>query len=227
MLGGSGKVESLVCVPSPDNDRDDLWMIVRRTINGATKRYVEYMAAEYEDGDDQEDAFYVDCGLTYDGAPNDTLSGLDHLEGETVAVLAAGAVHPDCVVSGGSITLDYEASVVQVGLACPAKLATMRIEAGAGDGTAQGKRKRLHQVIARFMDTCGGTLGPDEAHLDEILFRSTGYPMDAPVPPYTGDKLVPWPGGYETDGKIWYVNNQPLPVTVVAYFPGLMTQDGG
>ena len=224
-LGGSGIVESLVAVPSPTNDRDDLWLIVRRTINGATKRYVEFMQAEYETGDDQADAFYVDSGLTYDGAPATNISGLGHLEGATVDILADGASHPQKTVTAGAITLDRSASVVQIGLPCPAKLATMRTNAGAADGTAQGKTKRINRVVVRLLNTLGGKMGPSEDELDEILFRSTGDAMDEAVSVFTGDKDLPWRGGYEKDGIIWYVNEQPLPATVVAIMPQVTTQD--
>ncbi len=224
-LGGDGIVESLVSLPSPSNDRDDLWLVVRRTIDGATVRYIEFMQAEFETGDDQEDAFYVDCGLTYDGSAATTISGLDHLEGEVVDVLADGSSHPQRTVASGAITLQRSASVVQVGLPCPAKLATMRINAGAADGTAQGKTKRINRMVIRLLETLGGKMGPTETEVDEILFRSSGDAMDQAPPTFTGDKELPWRGGYEKDGFIWYVNEQPLPVTVVAIMPQVTTQD--
>lgn len=224
-IGGSGIVESVECVPSPDGGRDDLWMIVRRTINGVTKRYVEYMQPEWESGDDQEDAFYVDCGLTYDSTATTTITGLDHLEGQTVAVLADGATHPNRTVASGSITLQRSASVVQVGLAAPAKLATMKINAGAAGGTAQGKTKRIHEITIRLLDTLGGEVGPTESETDEILFRSSADPMGSAPAIFTGDKDISWRGGYEKDGIVWYVNNDPLPATVVAIMPSVVTND--
>lgn len=57
-------VESICCIPAPAGNRDDLWMIVRRRINGVDRRYVEWMEACHEEGDDPEDGFYVDSGLT-------------------------------------------------------------------------------------------------------------------------------------------------------------------
>jgi hypothetical protein len=224
-LGGDGIVESVVTVPSPFNDRDDLWMIVRRTIDGSTVRYVEYMEPEYETGVAQADAFYVDCGLSYSGSPVSSVSGLDHLEGETVDVLADGASHPQAVVQSGSVTLQRQASVVHVGLPCPAKLATMRIDAGAADGTAQGKTKRINRVVVRLLNTLGGKMGPSETEVDGLLFRSTGDNMDEAPPLFTGDKEIPWRGGYDKDGFIWYVNDQPLPATIVAIMPQVTTQD--
>ena len=101
----------------------------------------------------------------------------------------------------------------------------MRIEAGAGDGTAQGKVKRAHQMGIRLVDTVGGSAGPDEDHLDEILFRDASMDQDEPIPPFNGDKPLAWPDGYTKDGNMMYVNDQPFPATVVAFLPQLHTQD--
>lgn len=221
----NGIVESVCCIPSPDKTRDDLWMIVRRTIDGVTKRYVEYLEREYREGDDQTDCYYVDCGATYDGVPADQISGLDWLEGQTVQVLADGAAHPDRVVEAGAITLQREASKVHVGIGYPSVLQTNRIEAGAGDGTAQGKTKRLNKVVIRFLNTLGALAGPDADTLDEIEFRSASDPMDEAPPLFTGDKMVEWPDGYNFDGYVMVKQAQPLPMTVVAIMPQVHTFD--
>lgn len=226
-IGSSGIVEAILTSPSPDNDRDDLWLIVRRTINGVSRRYIEVMMAEYESGDDREDAFYVDCGLTYDGIPATVMSGLWHLEGKAVDVLVDGGAHPQRTVSSGQITLQAPASVVQVGLPCHAKIATLKLEAGATDGTAQGKTKRTNRMGVRLLDTLGGKMGPTEDKLDTLRFRAIEAPMDEPPPLFTGDKEMIWPGGYEKEGNIWYVQDQPLPATVVAFMPQVTTQDRG
>lgn len=223
--GGNAVVESVASIPSPDGTRDDLWLIVKRTINGATRRYVEYMAAPYADGDDLADAFYVDSGATYSGAATSTITGLGYLEGETVDVLAGGASHPQCLVTGGAITLQRSVTKAQVGLPCPAVLQTMRIEAGAADGTAQGKTKRITRAIIRFLFTLGGRAGKDEDNADRIEFRTGSDPMDSAPPIFTGDKEVPWPAGYETEGRIMIIQDQPLPMTVAAIMPSVTTQD--
>lgn len=226
LIGGDGIVECVCVIPNPDKSRDDLWMIVKRTINGTTKRYIEYLEREYRDGDDQADAFYVDSGLTYSGSPATVISGLSHLEGETVQVLADGAAHPDCVVTSGAVTLSRSASKAQIGLACPATLQTTRIEAAAGDGTAQGKTKRINKVVMRFYNTLGGWVGPTPQNLtDEINFRTGSDLMDHAPPLYTGDKLIEWPDGYNFDGYITYQQRQPLPATIVAFMPQLHTFD--
>lgn len=225
-IGGAAVVEAIDCIPHPDGDLDELWLIVRRTIGGATKRYVEYLEVEWTSEDDAEDRFYVDSGLTYDGAPATTISGLAHLEGQVVDVLANGATHPQRTVSSGAITLARSASVVQVGLPCPAKLQLLRQNAGSGDGTSQGKTKRIHLMTLRLLDTLGGKTGASEAELDIIPFRTSSDLMNQPPPAFTGDKTdIAWPAGYDTDGYVWYVNDQPLPATVVAVMPQLHTQD--
>ena len=225
-IGGGGIVESLAVIPAPDKSRDEVWMIVRRTIGGATKRYVEYMEREYVTGDAQADAYYVDSGSTYSGAAATTISGLTWLAGQTVQVLADGAAHPDCVVSaGGVVTLQRAATKVQIGFGYDSTLQTNRIEAGAGDGTAQGKTKRINKVVIRFYNTLGAQAGPDESNLDEIQFRKGSDPMDKPPPLFSGDKLIEWPDGYNFDGYVMVKQTQPLPMTVVAIMPQVHTFD--
>jgi hypothetical protein len=224
-LGGSGIVESVASIPSPDGTRDDLWLIVKRTINGNTRRYVEFLEAPYAEGDDQADCFYVDSGATYSGAPTTTISGLDYLEGETVDILTNGATHPQRVVAGGQVTLQRPVTKVQVGLPCPALIQTMRIEAGSADGTAQGKIKRITRVIIRFLYTLGGKAGKDEATADVIQFRDAAVPMGSPPPIFSGDKELPWPAGYETEGQIMIIADSPLPMTVAAIMPTVSTSD--
>jgi hypothetical protein len=221
-----GEVESVVSIPSPDGGRDDVWMITKRIINSITRRYVEYLDEEWDDSLPLADAFYVDSGLTYSGSPITTVSGLSHLEGEVVDVLADGAPRPRNQVIGGKITLDRPSSKLVVGIPCPAKVATMRLEAGAADGTAQGKIKRITHVTFRFMMTLGGKFGPSEDKLETIDFRSGSDPMDrAPPTLEDGDKRQTWNSGYEKEARIWYVNDQPLPFTLNAIIPEVNTQD--
>lgn len=223
---GGAVVESIQTILSPTGDRDDLWMIVKRTINGTTKRFVEYMTEEYEQEDDAiEDMLYLDCGATYDGVLTDTISGLSYLEGQTVGILADGATHPDRQVTDGTITLQRPARVVQVGLKYRSKIQTNRIEAGGAIGTAQGKLKRIHRVVVRFLNTMCGKAGPDEDHLDPVYFRRTDDPMDSAPPIQSGDFTISWPEGYTKEGYIMIVQDDPMPMTVVSLMPELVTQE--
>jgi hypothetical protein len=224
-LGGGGKVETVAVIPKADNTGDQVWMVVKRTIAGQTKRYVEFMENPFERGQSQADAFYLDSGLTYNGAPVTTLTGLSHLEGEVVDVLADGAPHPQLTVTGGEITLQAPATKAQVGLPCPCRLLTMRLEAGAADGTAQGKTKRIHKVTFRMLDAGGLKVGPSEQVVQELEFRVPGDPMNAPPPLFSGDRLVAWPSGYETEARMFVGNDKPTPLTLVGIYPQVVTQD--
>ena len=228
IAGTDAKVESVSVIPSTDGSRDDVWLIVSRTINGATRRYVEFIQEEYAAGDDQEDAKYADSMLTYDSTAATTVFGFDHLEGETVGVLADGAAIPDEVVSNGEITIANASSVQQIGLRFSAIYGASRTDAGAADGTAQGKTKRITDVAFRVIDTLGGTAGPSETNADDIPdlnYRSPATPMGSPPALFTGDALLSWPGGYETDGRIYYINDTMFPAIVAAILPQVVTQE--
>ena len=219
-------VESVACIPSADGTRDELWMVVKRYVNGGVKRYVEYMTKMWELGDDQEDAFFVDCGLTYDGSSTTTLSGLYHLAGETVTILADGATHPTKTVSStGTITLNRSASKVQVGYGYSGKGKSLRFDAGAADGTSQGKTQRIHRVTFRLHETLGMKIGPDFDNLWEIIFRTSADDTGTAVPLFSGDKSESWDGGYSSDCHVCWEFHQPLPGTVLAVMPQLHTQD--
>lgn len=221
-----GITECVECIPAPDGGRDDPWIITRFTVGGVTKRYIGYLGAEADEDTTQSDWVYSDFALTYDGAPNDVISGLGHLEGKEVWVLADGARHPNRTVSGGAITLQLEASVVQVGLPSPATLETMDIEAGSQSGTSQGKIKRTHVVIARVLNTLGGTAGPDASSLEEIRYRFPAVPMGSPPPAYTGDLELEWPAGYDKSNRLVVRKDRPMPFTLIALMPQLVGSEG-
>lgn len=223
------KVESIACIPSSDGSRDELWMIVNRNINGVNKRYVEYMSKLWENGDAIADGVFVDSSALYSGVSTTTISGLGYLEGQTVSVLANGAVHPDVVVKAGIITLNYTVTKAQVGLAYNSDGKTMRIEAGAADGTAQGKYKRIHRVIFRLFQSVGLKVlatGNGQYMIPEP-FRSSADRMDNPVALFTGDKRWAWEGGYEIEGQVFWRQDQPLPSNILSITVQLETQDGG
>ena len=213
ILGGTGVVESIASIPS--GSEDQVYLSVKRTINSVETRHIVYMKPIYF-GDDVTDAFYVDSGLTYDGAATTTISGLDHLEGETVQILADGAAHADKVVSSGSITLDRSSSKVHIGYSYDSVVQTLRMEAGADDGISQGKIKRIHGVTVRFLDSVGAEVGPDANNLDRIPFRDSSMAMDEAVPMFDGDKEIFFPSGYDNDARVFVQQTQPLPMTILA-----------
>jgi len=212
-LGGSGIVESVTAIPS--GAEDQVYLSVKRTVNSATVRHIVFLKSTYFN-DDVTDAFFVDSGLTYSGSATTSITGLNHLEGVSVTILADGSAHANKTVSGGAITLDRSSSKVHVGYGYTSSLETLRMEAGAEDGIAQGKIKRIHGVTARFFQTVGAELGPDTNNLDRLPFRDSSMNMDEAVPLFNGDKEISFPSGYDNDAKIVIRQTQPLPMTILA-----------
>lgn len=224
----SGFVESCAVIPNPNGKADDLWLIIRRTVMGQTRRYVEVMEQPLGESQPKDDAFYVDSGTTFEitGAPQTVFAGLEHLEGLTVQILADGAVLPAQVVSGGSVTVGTPVErVAHIGLPYTSRLQPMRMEAGAADGTAQGRMKRIHKVIVRLVRTLGGLAGKDFETLAEILYRTHPMEMDESPDLFTGDKELTVDGGWDRDGYICIEQRDPLPMTVSAIMPHAVTND--
>lgn len=214
-----------ICVIAGDN-QDELYLLVQRTINGATKRYIEVME-DFDFGDDQEDAFFVDCGLTYDSTATTTITGLDHLEGEEVAILADGAVQDNKTVASGQITLDTAASKVQVGLPYTATLQPLDLQGGSVEGTSAGKNKRIHGATVYFHKTAEGVyIGQDANNLEEIVFREPSDDVGEPVPLFTGSKdNFNFMGDWLTEATLMIKHSQPSPCTVLAIMPRFRTED--
>ncbi len=192
----------------------------------ATKRYIEYFKLS-DFGTDKEDAYFVDSGLTYTGSAASTLTGLEHLRGHDVSILANGATHPDKHIAAdpAGITLERTTTKAHVGLPFTSTLTTMRIEAGDTQGTAQGKTKRIHDIVIRLYRTIGIKVGSSTSTTDLIPFRSSADEMDQALDLFTGDKTVEFRGDYDRDGYICVVQDQPLPATVVAIYPEMMTHE--
>jgi hypothetical protein len=223
--GTQAKVESVACIPEPNGAYDELWMVVQRYVNGAVVRHIEYMAKIWEHGDAQDTAVYVDASLTYSGSAATTISGLDHLEGETVTILANGATHPTKVVSSGAVTLDRSTTVAVIGYGYNSDGQTLRNDAGAADGTAQGKTQRKHRVAFRLLDALGIKVGPDFSHLTRRVSRTTADSAGAAVPLFSGDDTDTWEGDYSTEDLIAWRFDQPLPGTLLAILPQQATID--
>ena len=177
-LGGNGVVESIAVIPAPDGLRDELWMIVNRTIGGVTTRYIEYMAKPFEGpqggnpGDAQSSAWYLDCAAqvvsppirgattTTVVLPTNPATGQAYLAGLTVGIFADGGKQPQQIVPpSGQLTNSGAFTTVTVGLPYQGNLVPVRPEGGADTGTAQGKLKQGANLVLRLMDAQGGQVG--------------------------------------------------------------------
>lgn len=206
----SGIVKSLCVIPG--DDEDEIWLSVRRRINGADAVYIERMASRTFDT--QSDCFFVDSGIRYSGTATATLSGLDHLVGESVAVLGDGASFPpETVNSSGEITLPEAVTKASVGLPFTYNIEPMRLDIRGG----QGSVRHISELAISFLNTLGAQYG-DGSRTYDIDWRTT-EDYDAPPALYTGDKVVAFDGGFSSEDKIIISGDSPFPCTVRAIIP--------
>lgn len=157
-----GFIEQVACVQSANETLTELWAIVRRTINGATRRYVEllqpFFVAASEDAPLASGAWFADCALRYQGAPVTSLSGLGHLEGKQVVIFADGDERPRRTVTGGAITLDAPASDIVVGLPVPWLIRTLPLDTSTAQGPTAGLQKTAGRVALHLAESAGGQI---------------------------------------------------------------------
>ena len=194
-----GLFESVASIPN--GAEDQVWVIVKRTIDGADVRYVEYM----------DSTLNTDCAVTgtSGGAGTATWAGLDHLEGETVDVVADGVVMPQQVVTAGAITIPRAANAIEIGLHYESEIETLEPEVQAPNGTSAGSALSIHEAYVRFYQTQGATVQGET-----LPFRQFGAGiLNAAVESFTGDKKVSMLGENKT---IVIQQTQPLPWQVLA-----------
>lgn len=201
-----------VCA-TPEGSEDALYAIVNRTINGVTKRYIERMRSRLFGT--LPYAFFVDSGLTYNGAPTSTVSGLYHLEGQTVSVLADGAVQTQKVVVNGSITLDAAASIVNVGLPYTANFETLPLAVEGVMAAAQGMNKNLNAVWLRLNASSGVFAGPNTTKLTEMKQRTT-EPYGSPPALFSDVVKITITPSWSYSATLCVQQANPLPVTVLS-----------
>lgn len=227
ILGSDAFVESVCVIPGPDTDRSELWMIVRRVINGATKRYVERLGPSFDgETDDPADAWYLDCAVRYEGVPTTTVSGLGHLEGKTVSIFAGGAREKDQVVVSGAVSLvsGRPASKILVGLAFQSVARTLPSTLSVGDGSGLGRRKKVVNAMVDVMHTGSLRVGRDVASAEEIVLRNTQNNLGEAVPLVSGF-LTARPATSWTDkGEVTMVADGPFPATIRSLTLALETE---
>lgn len=286
--GGAPRVESVAAIPAPDGTHTQIWLAVKRTINGVTRRCIEVIGGFLQDDDDPADAYFLDCGLSLDqpkavtgasqanpvvltvsdhglsngdqvdvsgivgmtelnggrftisattansfalsGVDGTTfgpyvasgeirevvtaVSGLDHLDGEVVSLVADGIVQSDKTVTSGSVMLDAPASRIHAGYGFTTDIETLRLDAQLSDGSAQARTKRIDHVALRLHRSRGGRAGPDAFHLDPLELASGDETPAGEL--LSGDRELAFPGGFGTDAQMLIRQDQPLPLSVLS-----------
>ena len=194
-----GLVESVACIP--DGATDAAWLVVKRTSNGAPVRFIERL----------DTSVATDSAITADGAASLTWPCL-HLEKKEVDVLGDGAYHGRFVVDNGSVTLDYPASSVEIGLPFTTRVVTLTPHVEGAGMTPHGASLRSSEVTLRFHETAGSTLNGRE-----IPFREfDALVLDEAITPFTGDVRAEKLGWARGTDELVIEQRKPLPWHLLA-----------
>jgi hypothetical protein len=207
--------ESVCAITGAQGYNDTVFFLVTRTIDGSTVTYLEQLQEffEYEEIDSYlaRVPFYMDCLKYQVQASSTTVSGLDHLEGETVQVMADGLWVTNAVVTGGQITLATAATVVLVGIKYTSILRPSPIEQGSQTGSPVGKFKRVHDVYIRFYNSKHATYGKPDGTMYQINM-STPTALDM----FSGDVPYKFPPGVERRHRVEVQCDAPYPCNVLS-----------
>ena len=202
-----GKFKSLAVIS--EDGPDQYWFVVERTIGGVTKQYIELYTPDT----------HLDSMISYAGASTSAVTGLSHLEGKVVQVLADGAVHPDLTVTSGAIALNYAATDIKVGLKYVSKLTPTRPGSNAGAGTTLGKFKRWNEIFVRLEKSAIPMINGQRP---PVRSPDTDFGNEEPV---VSEDINVRNLGYDRDGRINIEQDLPLACHIVSLFGTLSVGD--
>lgn len=218
-----GDFESITIIP--DTTEDEVWVTVKRTIDGETETVVRYIEQfQPQDwGSDPNDAWFVDSGITYSGSPETEFSGADHLDGETVSIYADLLIEsPEVVDPNGAFTIDNAASRVLVGMPFTSKLETMPLVIDPQDKAANKKIMSVWFDLYKtgYMEYGNG---PDSTLINMNFNNNLDLDNTATAQDFITSrvKLKRGSWGYGTMQKqtVYIENDQPMPLTVRSITP--------
>jgi len=182
-------------------DVDDIYTVVKRTVNSSDVYYVELFDADT----------LLDSAKTGGAAASVTM---DHLEGETVKIVRDGIIEPDQVVPATPFTVTFATAAgtsYQVGLNFTPEVKTLPVEPRLSSGSLKGFKKRIFEVNAELFETQSLTI---DGKL--VPFRQFGSGvLGGAVPEYTGIKTLHSMLGYTYDGQITIGQEVPLKMTLL------------
>lgn len=225
----AGLFKSVCCITETSSlgSFDATYVVVQRVINGLTLQYIERFAERiFPNG--VTDAWCVDAGLQYSGAPTNSFSGGEHLAGATVTGLADGLViTPFVMPISGNFTLPTAASKVTVGLAFTPQLQTMQLD--LSEPTVQGKRKKITAVTVRCENTLGLSIGATFSTLvpmKDLVVGNVGSASNQVVAGLvTADARTIIDPSYTVPGQYCIQQSFPFPATVLGVIPEVVVGD--
>ncbi len=213
----SGDIEEVEIIPT--TTQDEVWMIVKRTIDGNEVRYVETLQPMFDSGvAGQKDAFFVDAGATYEGVSTNTVSGATWLANEEVDLYVDGSPLPSVTVSAaGLITLpnNREGEVISFGLHIDNECTTLPPPEELPNGTRMGRKTRIFAVKASVFETVGLKIGASGEDLEDFADRKTSTPMNQAIELLTDRREVHPEDAWENDAQVTFKIDTPTPGTVL------------
>lgn len=215
VAGVDAKVESLTVLDQDSGD--ELWMIVSRTINGSTVKYVEFLADHMRSSVPEVDRAYTDSYIraTFE-TPVTVVKNLEHLEGQTVIAVVDNWVDNAAVVTGGSITLSAPGTKVVVGLPYISRYKTMRVQ-GQMDEAGQltyHMEKRIVRAWVSVFESLGLKAGVEGGVVEDQLLGGPRV-MGVAREYVTTDWEVLVEGGSSTDARFIIESDLPLPLNIL------------
>lgn len=213
-----GTIESVAILPAT-GEEDEVYFVVKRTINGSTKRYIERLKNDQiriQDDGLQDDMFYVDCGTTITGTNITTVTGLNHLEGEEIQVLGNGDYLGKFTVASNSITIPASDKVTY-GLPIEAKLWPMPLEGITASGTTSGDKKRVKEITIDVINSLGIQTkdSPDDTkEPTDLTPRQSDADLGSSPALYSGKLEVRNTLPRSFDGNVFYQSDIPFGVFI-------------
>ena len=204
-----GKFISVCSIPS--QGYDETWLLVERDGVRCVERLLARLTSK-----EPEDQVFLDCSVSKKSTDSFTeISGLDHLEGRTLCVLADGSPLTDLVVEDGKIVLPAAVHTAHAGLPYQATMQTLPPDYMLTDGTQQDRKRRPVQVMLKVLDSRGGKVGVGEGQLDRLIGEAaSSYAQPAPL--QTCDYVRLLPASHQYFPSVTFVQDDPLPVTLLA-----------
>lgn len=209
-----GKFRSVVSIR--EGAEDNVYYLVQRTVGGVDRYFVEYQERTGY-GEPVENSWFVDCGLngTFE-EPVSRLTGLNHLAGEKVDILADGSVAKGKTVSAdGTVDIGFSARKIVAGLGYALTVETLDPEINGADGTTADLKKVVVRASFVLRESRGLLAGPDDGHLQPLLFPVSAV-YGEPHEPFSGTLDMALTGMHRTEATLVMHQEDPLPLTVLA-----------
>lgn len=216
-----GKFVDVSILPA-NSAEDEVWFETERDVNSVKRYFIERMRP-ISWGNDDNDCFFVDSGLAYNGTPTNHFGGLYHLNNRTVSVYADGIVCPSVQVTNGEVTIANLASKVAIGLTYTSKLETMPIVFNTPAGISSPMNTKVNNVYIDFFKTGACKYGNGQnSQLTNINFFSNF--ISAKQPLYTSTDApfyINWTYGSKKKQTIYIESSQPVPLCIRALYPAV------